>query len=321
MRITWMVAALVAATASLAAHAQPYPNRPITMVVPFAPGGIADIVGRPLAAAMSRSLGQPIVVDNRAGAGGAIGHTLVAKAKPDGYTILTALSSIVVIPEAERVNGLPIPYQMSDFASIALVAADPMVLLVPATAQWKNLRDLVRDAKARPGKIGYSSSGVFGTIHTCVEMLSQAADAKFLHVSYKGGGPSMVALLGGEVDFTVQSPGVANPHMKAGKLRVLGISSPARTAALPDVPTMKEQGYDVEFYIWVGLFAPAAVPADVRLKLVSAVRASAKDPDFQKAMATMNSPIQYREGRDFDTFIETDRKRLAEVVRKIGKME
>jgi tripartite-type tricarboxylate transporter receptor subunit TctC len=192
---------------------------------------------------------------------------------------------------------------------------------VPTESPWKTLKDLMDDARSRPGKISYSSSGVYGTIHTCFEMLAQAANVKLLHVPYKGGGPSMTALIAGEVNLTAQSPGVSNPHVKSGKVRVLGSWAGTRTAALPDVPTMKEQGYDVEFYIWAGVFAPAGLPADVRDRITAAIRTSMQDPEFQKAMANVNTPINYKEGRDFDEFLDTDTKRLAEVVRKMGKTE
>jgi len=321
MRLAAVVTALVAVIAAVPAHAQQFPNRPITMIVPFPPGGIADITGRPLAVTMSKLLGQPVVVENKAGAGGAVGHAYVAKAKPDGYTIMTALSSIVVIPEADKVNGRPSTYQMSDFTPIALVSADPTILLVPVDAPWKTLGDLMADAKARPGKISYASSGVYGTIHTCFEMLAQAADVKFLHVPYKGGGPAMAALLAGETNLGAQSPGVSNPHIKSGKIRVLGSWAGARTASLPDVPTMKEQGYDVEFYIWAGVFAPAGLAPEVRERLTAAVRQAVQDPEFVKALANVNTPVNYKEGKDFEAFLDTDTKRLAAVVQKMGKTE
>jgi tripartite-type tricarboxylate transporter receptor subunit TctC len=321
MKLTIVLAALAAAAATLPAHAQQYPNRPITMIVPFPPGGIADITGRPLAVSMSKVLGQPVVIENKAGAGGAVGHAFVAKAKPDGYTIMTALSSIVVIPEADKVNGRPSTYQMSDFTPIALISADPTILLVPAGAPWKTLKELIDDARSRPGKISYASSGVYGTIHTCFEMLAQAADVKLLHVPYKGGGPAMTALLAGETNLGAQSPGVSDPHIKSGKIRVLGSWAGARTASLPDVPTMKEQGFDVEFYIWAGVFAPAGLPPEVRERLTAAVRQSAQDPEFVKALTNVNTPVNYKEGKDFDVFLDTDTRRLAAVVQKMGKTE
>jgi tripartite-type tricarboxylate transporter receptor subunit TctC len=321
MKLTIVLAALAAAAAALPAHAQQYPNRPITMIVPFPPGGIADITGRPLAVSMSKVLGQPVVIENKAGAGGAVGHAFVAKAKPDGYTIMTALSSIAVIPEADKVNGRPSTYQMSDFTPIALISADPTILLVPAGAPWKTLKELIDDARSRPGKISYASSGVYGTIHTCFEMLAQAADVKLLHVPYKGGGPAMTALLAGETNLGAQSPGVSDPHIKSGKIRVLGSWAGARTASLPDVPTMKEQGFDVEFYNWAGVFAPAGLPPEVRERLTAAVRQSAQDPEFVKALTNVNTPVNYKEGKDFDVFLDTDTRRLAAVVQKMGKTE
>ena len=316
-----VAAALFAAAVSFGACAQPYPNRPITMIVPFPPGGIADITGRPFAASMSRILGQNVVVENKAGAGGAVGHAQVARAKPDGYTVMMALSSIAIIPVSDEVNGRQPTYQMSDFTPIALVSADPTVLLVPADSPWKTLHDLVADAKARPGKISYSSSGIYGTTHTCFEMFAQAAGISMLHVPYKGGGPSMAALLGNEVNITAQSPGVANPHVKSGRVRVLGSWGGKRLPALADIPTMKELGYEAEFYIWAALFAPAGLPQEVAARLRAAARQVVQEQEFRNAMAGMNTPIDFREGADFDAFLDSDGRRLADVIRKMGKTQ
>ena len=316
-----LIAALVLTIASAAAPAQQYPSKPITMIVPFPPGGIADITGRPLALVMSRILGQGIVVENRAGAGGAVGMAYVAKQKPDGYTLMTALSSIVIIPESDKVSGRTPLYQMSEFTPIALLSADPTVLLVPNDSPWKTLGDLINDAKARPGKISYSSSGIYGTTHTAFEMLAQSAGVQLLHVPYKGGGPAMTALLTGEVSITAQSPGVANPHVKGGKVRVLGSWGATRLPLIADVPTMKEQGFDVEFYIWAALFAPAGLPPDLLAKLRTTVRQVVQEPEFRAAMAGMNTPINYMEGGDFDNFIAQDSKRLGRVVKLMGKVE
>jgi tripartite-type tricarboxylate transporter receptor subunit TctC len=192
---------------------------------------------------------------------------------------------------------------------------------VPAGAPWKTLKELIDDARSRPGKISYASSGVYGTIHTCFEMLAQAANVKLLHVPYKGGGPAMTALLAGETNLGAQSPGVSDPHIRSGKIRVLGSWAGTRTASLPNVPTMKEQGFDVEFYIWAGVFAPAGLPPEVRERLTAAVRQSAQDPEFVKSLANVNTPVNYKEGKEFDVFLDTDTKRLAEVVRKMGKTE
>ena len=321
MNAVQLIAASLLAIASAAAPAQPYPNKPITMIVPFPPGGIADLTGRVLAPSMSSILGQNIVIENRAGAGGAVGMAHVAKQRPDGYTLMTALSSIVIIPASDLVSGRAPLYQMSDFTPIALVSADPTILLVSADSPWKTLDDLIRDARARPGKLSYSSSGIYGTTHTAMEMLAQAAGVQFLHVPYKGGGPAMTALLSGEVTITVQSPGVANPHVKAGKVRALGSWGATRLPAIAEVPTMKELGYDVEFYIWAALFAPAGLPPDVLARVRGAARQAMQEPKFRSAMAGMNTPINYMEGAEFDNFIAQDAKRLGEVVRRMGKVE
>ena len=316
-----VIAALLLAVFTSMAQAQSYPSRPITMVVPFPPGGIADLTGRPFAAVMAKLLGQPVVVENKTGAGGAVGHAYAARAKPDGYTVMMALSSIVAIPVADEVNGRQPTYQMSDFTPIALVSADPTVLMVPVDAKWKTLKDLVEDAKANPGKISYSSSGVYGTTHTATEMFAQAAGIRLLHVPYGGGGPSMKAALANEVMFTVQSPGVANPHVRGGKFRLLGSWGGKRIPSLQDVPTMKEQGYDAEFYIWCALFAPAGVPQEVATRLREVSRKVVQDPEFKRAMDGMNTPIDYREGADFQAFLDADGKRLAQTIRKMGKTQ
>ena len=318
--VKWLAAALLAC-ASVAALAQPYPNRTINMVVPFPPGGIADLTARVLAPAMGNILGQSIVIENRAGAGGAVGMAHLAKQKPDGYALMTALSSIVIIPASDLVSGRPPMYQMADFTPIALLSADPTILLVPSDSPWKTLDDLMKDARANPGKISYSSSGTYGTTHTAMEMLAQAAGVKLLHVPYKGGGPAMTALLANEVNVTAQSPGVANPHVKAGKVRVLGSWGAVRLPSIADVPTMKELGYDVEFYIWAALFAPAGLPPDVLAKVRGAVKQAMQDQKFRASMGSMNTPISYLDGAEFDDFIAKDAKRLGEVVRRMGKVE
>jgi tripartite-type tricarboxylate transporter receptor subunit TctC len=316
-----LIGAVLLALVVSTAQAQPYPSRPITMIVPFPPGGIADITGRPFAAVMSRLLGQPVLVENKAGAGGAVGHAYAARAKPDGYSLMMALSSIVIIPVADEVNGRAPTYKMSDFTPIALVSADPTVLMVPAESRWKTLNDLVADAKANPGKISYSSSGLYGTTHTATEMFSQAAGIQLLHVPYNGGGPAMNAALAREVMFTVQSPGVADPHVRSGKMRLIGSWGGKRVASLPDVPTMKEQGYDAEFYIWAALFAPAGLPQEIAARLRAVSRQVVQDPDFKRAMTGMNTPVDYREGAELQGFLDADSARLAQVIRKMGKTQ
>ncbi len=318
MRTMLLVALAALCTASVA---QDYPSKPITMVVPFPPGGVADIVGRPLASVMQKSLKEPVVVINRTGAGGAVGMAAVAKSAPDGYTILMGLSSISIFPVSDRINGKEPPYEMRDFAPIALVTADPTVLVVRADGPYKTLKDFVAAAKARPGKINYSSSGVYGTLHVAMEIFANAAGIQLFHVPYQGGGPAVTALLSGQVEASAQGPAAVIGHIKAGKMRALASWGTERLKLLPDIPTFKEQGYDAEFYIWSGVFAPAATPAPVIAKLREAVHEAANSAEFRGAMEKLQTPVSYLDAPEFAKYWESDAARLKSALEKIGKVE
>ncbi|HET7096783.1 MAG TPA: tripartite tricarboxylate transporter substrate binding protein [Casimicrobiaceae bacterium] len=298
-----------------------YPSKPITLIVPFPPGGVADIVGRPVADAMSRSLNVPVVVENKAGAGGGIGMGYVAKAKPDGYTLLLALSSIVILPEADKVTGRAPMYQLNQFTPIARFTADPTVLAVRAESPWKTLKDFLADARANPGKITFGSSGNYGTMHMPMEMLAAGAGVKLLHVPYTGAGPAVVALLAGNVDAIASGPSTVIQHVKAGKLRVLASWGEGRLASLPDVPTLTESGIPVVFFQWAALFAPAGTPEAVLARLRDAAKATAGDPRFVAAMATVETPIQYLDAPELARFWEADAQKLGDAVRRVGKLE
>jgi tripartite-type tricarboxylate transporter receptor subunit TctC len=300
---------------------QTYPSKPITLVVPFPPGGVADIVARPLAEAMGRVLQEPVVIENKAGAGGAIGMGFVAKARPDGHTLLLALSSIAILPEADKVTGRTPAYQLDQFAPIARLTADPTVLVVRADSPWKTLAEFVADAKRRPGAITYGSSGNYGTMHLPMEMFAAAAGIKLLHVPYTGAGPAVVALLGGNIDAVASGPSTVIQHVKANKLRVLASWGDRRLAALPDVPTLTESGFDAIFFQWSALFAPAGTPEPVLGRLRDAARAAAADPRFIAAMAAVETPIQYLDTPAFQSFWEADAKKLGDAVRRVGKVE
>lgn len=310
------------AVASGAAAQEPYPSRPVTVVAPFPPGGVADLTARPVAAAMEKVLKNPVGVVNKTGAAGAVGMQFVATSKPDGYTLLLALSSISIIPEADKLFGRPPAFTVDQFAPIALISADPTILVVPAGKPWKTAKDFIEEAKKRPGQISFSSSGVYGTLHMAMELLSHAAGVKLRHVPYGGAGPALTAILGGHVDALASGPAVVLPHIKSGKLRVLAGWGDKRVAALPEVPTFRELGYpDAEFYIWAGLFAPKGTPEPVLAKLRDAVRAAVADPEFKGAMDKLETPIAFKQGAEFQKFFDADAKRLAEGVRKVGKIE
>jgi tripartite-type tricarboxylate transporter receptor subunit TctC len=313
---------LVLSLSVSAALAQaPYPSKPVTMIVPFPPGGVADIVGRPLAAQMEKVFKQPVVVTNRTGAGGAVGMAAAAKSAPDGYTILMALSSISIFPVSDRIQGRAPAYEIRDFAPIALITADPTVLVVSADSPWTNLKEFVASAKAYPGQINYSSSGVYGTLHVAMEIFANAAGIKLFHVPYQGGGPALTALLGGQVHALASGPAPAVGQIKAGKVRALASWSSERLPLLPDIPTFRELGYDAEFYIWSGVFAPAATPSPVLDRLRAAVREAANSPEFKGAMEKVQTPVSYLDAPAFRTYWERDAARLKVALEKIGKVE
>jgi tripartite-type tricarboxylate transporter receptor subunit TctC len=315
-------AAAAFAFAATGAFAQSdYPVKPVTMIVPFPPGGVADITARPLAEAMGRYLKQPVVVENKAGAGGGVGMGFVAKAKPDGYTVLLALSSISIIPEADKILGREPMYALNQLVPIARFTADPTVLAVRADSPWKSAKDMIEAAKRAPGSIPYGSSGNYGTMHVPMEMLASSANAKMLHVPYTGAGPAVVALLGGSVDALSTGPSSVMGHVKGGKVRVLASWGETRLASLPDVPTLKELGYDAQFSQWTGLFVPAGTPEPAIAKLREAARFAVEDATFKGSLAKVETPIQYLDQPQFKAFWDRDARKLADVVKRIGKVE
>ena len=300
----------------------PWPTRNIAMIVPFPPGGQADLAARPIAAALEKSLGQAVVVENRGGAGGAIGNAAAAKAAPDGYTLLTTLSSLAVLPEAERLFGRQPAYEVSQLTPIARILADPTVLAVPADAPWKSVAELVEDAKRRPATIPYGSSGPYGTLHVAMEMFAASAGIKLLHVPFRGAGPAITGLLSGTVQALASAPGTLKPQVDEGKLRILGNWGAARIEAFPQVPTFRELGFaDVEFYIWAGLFAPNGLPDPVIVRLREAMREAMTSPEVTKTFQAAGSPPAYQDSADFARFVEADSARLIQAVQRIGKVE
>ena len=315
-------AALALALPLVAGAQEPYPSRPITLVAPFPPGGVADLTARPVAAAMEKVLKNPVAVVNKTGAAGAVGMQFVATSKPDGYTLLLALSSISIIPEADKIFGRPPAFTVDQLVPIALISADPTILVVRAESPWKTAREFLDDARKRSGQISYSSSGIYGTLHMAMELLSHAAGVKLRHIPAAGAGPALTALLGGHVDALASGPAVILPQIKAGKLRALAGWGDKRVAALPEVPTFKELGYpEAEFYIWAGLFAPRGTAEPVLAKLRDATRAAVAEPDFKAAMDKLETPIAFKQGDDFQKFFDADARRLAEGVRKVGRIE
>lgn len=281
-----VVAALGAVLAQHAAAQAPgsaYPNRPIRLLLPAAPGGPVDVIGRTVGNGLAEALGQTIVIDNRAGAGGIIGAEIVARGNPDGYTLMFAHSGPLAI-EAAIHSKLPY-HPLKDFAPVSLVAASPYALIVSPASPAKSVKELVALAKSRQGKFHFASGGVGTGLHMAGELLNLAAGIRMIHVPYKGAAPSMTALMSGEVDTMFNGVSSALPHVKAGRLRALAVSSAQRSPLFPELPTVAESGYQYETAGWYGLVAPARTPKAVTAKLQSNLHAALNTPQMKERLA------------------------------------
>ena len=313
---------LLVVTGVAGAADEPFPTRPITIVNPFPPGGLADLTGRPLAASMEKVLKQPVIITNKPGAAGAVGMQSVAVAKPDGYTILITVPAITTLPEVDKLFGRTSTHTRDQFAPIALINADPTIIVVNSELPYKSVKDVIADAKRRPGEIVFSSSGIYGASHVPMEMLLQAAGGlKMRHLPTNGGGPAMTAVLGSHAALWCSPPAVASPHIKSGKVRPLAVTGATRHPNFPDVPTLKEQGYDVEYYLWIGMFAPKSTPAGPVKVIREAIKQAVADPAFKSAMEKIQTPINYKDADEFRAWWDTEAVRLAEVIKRIGRVE
>jgi tripartite-type tricarboxylate transporter receptor subunit TctC len=312
---------LLAASAANCFAQEDYPSRPITMLVPFPPGGVADAVGRPVAEAMSRYFKQAVVVENKGGAGGGIGMAQVAKSKPDGYTMLMALSSLVVLPEADKVLKRAPMFQLDQLKPIARFSADPTVLVVRAESPWRTYAEFMAYVKANPAKVSFGSSGNYGTMHVPMEQLKVATSSFMLHVPYTGAGPAVMALLSGQIEALSTGPASVAQQIKAGKLRALAHWGEGRLAALPDVPSLKELGVPITYAQWSGLFVPTNTPPAVIEKIRQAAKFAAADPRANQAMAAAGTSFMFQDMNEFDRYVQTDAKEMAALVQRIGKVD
>jgi len=326
-RHPWMRGALGLAMAislaftGLTATAQTYPNKPITMVVPFPPGGVADTVGRPVAEAMSRHLKQSIVVENKGGAGGGIGMAQVAKSKGDGYTVLMSLSSLVVLPEADKILQRPPMFQVNQLKAIARFTADPTVLVVRSESPWKTYAEFMAYAKSNPGKISFGSSGNYGTMHVPMEQLKAATATFMLHVPYTGAGPAVLSLLSGQIEALSTGPASVKQHIASGRLRALAHWGEGRLASMPEVPSFKELGVPIQYSQWSGLFVPADTPATVVDSLRQAAKFAAQDTRAVGALAAAGTSFMYQDAPEFERFVQADAKEMGALVTRIGKVD
>ena len=307
--------AIVAGALALPALAQQYPSRPVRILVGFAPGGGVDISARLLAAKLGDFLGQQFIVENKPGAGTNIAAAEAAKSAPDGYTLFMNSPAVVI---NTALYAKP-PYQLSDFTGVSIFSATTNLLVVPASLPVKNVQDLVRMAKEKPGALNYSSAGQGTTQHLAGELFKLRTGTKIVHVPYKGSGPSMTALLASEVQLTFINPVAAGGHVKAGKLRALAVTDDKRTELMPDVPTMKEAGVEgVEVSLWYALLAPAATPKDVVEKLGAAVGRAAKDPQVREALKKQGADPVGNTPAEFNAYLKDEYARWSEVVRVSG---
>lgn len=315
-----------ASTATLAAgqaFAQDaYPSRTITVVSPFPPGGVSDTITRPLDAALEAVFKQPVVLENKSGAAGAVGAQFVAAAKPDGYTLLTHIVSISGFAAVDKLFGRQPKFTNADFIPLARIVADPIVMIVNNDLPYKTLKDLIADAKANPDKLIYSSSGLYGASHIPTVLFAKSAgDLQMRHLPTNGGGPAVTAVLGGNVNFFMSPTSIALPHIRAGKVRPLAVSSAKRIKTLPDVPTFKEQGYDLEYYFWVGIFAPKGTPAPIINTLRDGLNKAAHSKQFLDTLDNLGQELAYMDQPEFTTFWAADAKRQEDAINAIGRVQ
>lgn len=313
----WLPTALAAALAfsALPASANNYPVRPITLVVPFAAGGAIDQMARAMSAALGQELGQTVVIDNKPGAGGNIGSAQVAKAEPNGYTLLLGTSATHgVNPTLFR----SIPFDAKkDFVAISHWGFVPNVLVVRQDSSWKTVKDLVADAKKDPGKLTFGSAGNGTSLHLAGEMFKEAAGVNLTHVPYKGGAPASVDLLGGNISMMFDTVAVSLPNLRANRTKALAVAATERHFALPDTPTFAELGYpSVVAATWSGVFAPAGTPADIVKRVDQAISNALKDPKVMEVMRNAGVQIDYKNPEDFAKFVDSEIKLWGDIVLK-----
>jgi tripartite-type tricarboxylate transporter receptor subunit TctC len=321
-RRSFVIGAAAIALNPSVASAQDYPTHAITMINPFPPGGAADVVGRPLAAAMEPLVGKPVVIDTKSGAAGAVGAQFAANAKPDGYTLLLHITSISGFAEVDKLFGRTPKFTRADFIPLARFVADPCVLVVNDQQPYKTLKELLEDASKRPNQIIFSSSGLYGALHIPTALFMKAAGGLQLrHLPTNGGGPALTALLGNNSQVLVSSISACLAQVKAGKARPLALFGATRSSALPDVPTMRELGYDIEYYLWVGAFAPKGTPAAVVNYLRDAFNKASHTEQFKAALANLGQDLAYMDQPEFAQFWDIDAARIEAAIRAIGKTE
>jgi len=319
-RTLTILGVIFAVSSSFVMDGAAYPTKPITLVVPFPPGGGADTVGRPLTSVAHQHLGQPVIVINKGGGSGAVGAQFVAASRPDGYTILHGLNPLTELPQVDQMLGRTPAFKKEQFIPLGQIAVTPFAVIVNAESRWKTFQEFVAEARQKPDEFQYASAGVYSTTHFMWEMILRSTNTKVRHMPTTGGGPIMMAILGKHVDIShCVMPAVCGPQVEARKIRLLAVTSEKRLPAYPDVPTLKELGYDVTHSIWHAWMAPAGTPPDVVAKLRQGLKAMVEDEAFKSLMAKLGERIQYMSGEGFEKFWEEDYRKVGTLLRQLIK--
>ena len=323
MRHIEMIAAELLTELRIAPTVQqgPFTSRVINIINPNAPGGTSDIIGHGMTEPLRQAFKQPVVMTSRVGAGGAVGGAYVAQAPADGYTVLLNTVTHVLIPITDNALGRSSSYAVQDFVMPARITADPLLFVVHQSMPARTVREFIAHAKSKPGDVVYSSTGLYGSGHIAMAMLTRAADVKLIHSPFNGAGPAMTAVLGNHANAFFAPAGVASPHVQSGRVRLLAQSGPTRVALFADTPTLKEAGYDVDLMLWAGFFLPVKTPPAVVRTWQAALRESAQDPRFRDAMTKINVTVDYLDGDALKVWYDEELKRLEREVRAIGKIE
>ena len=306
----------MAAFAPLAAAQQTYPNKPVRIIVPYPPGGTADIVGRTIAEKLGGTWGQSVIVENRAGAGGTIGVDAAAKSAPDGYTMVLGVTGPVTI--APGINPQLAYDPLRDLVPITLVAAVPSLVAVHPSVAAHDLRELIALAKSQPGKLSFASAGTGTSVHIAGELLKSMAGVDILHVPYKGGAPALNDLMGGQVSMIIENMPQLLPQVRSGRIRALAVTSRQRSAALPDLPAVAEILPGYEATTWFGLLAPAGTPQDIVRKVQTDVAKAVALPDVKERLAGLGAEVIGSTPEAFSVHLRSELIRFAKVIKDAG---
>jgi len=298
-----------------------FPSKPITIINPNPPGGFVDNVARALSISLQKSLKQPVLIVNKPGANGAIGHAFVANAAPDGYTLLITSPSLAAQPAIDQLFNRPPSYSLNKITPIAQITSDPAIILVNPDTGIKTIQEFIKKAGTAKDHLAISSSGTYGSTHLPMAMLENATGIKLKHIPTSGGAPAITLAIGGHVNALASAPSVAYPQVQANRLVPIAQTGNKRSAPFLDTPTLKESNINVEFALWTSLFAPANLPPQVQQQLTQAVREAVQDEQFKQAMVKGNSLLNYMDGDEFNNFWKSEVKKLQDTVKFIGKIE